>query len=99
MTVTATEAKTRLGRVLDSAQRAPVTIEKNGREFAVVLAKHTFDALLAELQELRSNAETAHLLRGENGDRLRRAVRDHQSGTPMLTTTLDELEAMADDGD
>ena len=35
-TVAAKEAKNRFGRLIDDAQRGPVTIEKNGRPFAVV---------------------------------------------------------------
>lgn len=35
-TVTAKEAKNRFGQLIDDAQRGPVTINKNGRPFAVV---------------------------------------------------------------
>lgn len=34
--VTAKEAKNRFGQLIDDAQRGPVTINKNGRPFAVV---------------------------------------------------------------
>jgi prevent-host-death family protein len=37
-TVTAREAKNRLGQVLDQSQREAVTVTKQGRPFAVVIA-------------------------------------------------------------
>lgn len=44
-TFTASEAKNKLGLVLDSAQQHPVTIEKQGRPFAVVLSLETYEML------------------------------------------------------
>lgn len=52
-TVAAKEAKNRFGQLIDDAQRGPVTIEKNGRPFAVVQSyadfeeaqRHKFDVL------------------------------------------------------
>ena len=41
-TVAAKEAKNRFGRLIDDAQRGPVTIEKNGRPFAVVQSYEDF---------------------------------------------------------
>lgn len=44
LTITATEAKTRLGQVFDAAHSAPVEISKNGVPFAFVLsAKQYWD--------------------------------------------------------
>jgi antitoxin Phd len=43
MMVPAREAKNRFGELLDRAQRAPVTIGKHGRPFAVVLAGIDFE--------------------------------------------------------
>jgi len=50
MNVTATEAKNRLGQVLEQAQRQPVFIEKGGRRHSVVLSVEQYDALLAAQQ-------------------------------------------------
>ena len=46
MEVTATEAKNRLGQMLDHAQREPVFIEKSGRRHGVLLSAAHYDALL-----------------------------------------------------
>ena len=44
--MTATEAKNRLGQVLEHAQRAPVFIEKAGRRHSVVLSSARYEELL-----------------------------------------------------
>ncbi len=44
--MTATEAKNRLGHVLEHAQRAPVFIEKAGRRHSVVLSSERYEELL-----------------------------------------------------
>ena len=41
-TMAAKDAKNRFGRLIDDAQRGPVTIEKNGRPFAVVQSYEDF---------------------------------------------------------
>ncbi len=46
MNVTATEAKNRLGQVLEQAQTRPVFIEKSGRRHSVVLSIEQYEALL-----------------------------------------------------
>ena len=46
MNVTATEAKNRLGQVLEQAQTRPVFIEKSGRRHSVVLSIDQYEALL-----------------------------------------------------
>ena len=46
MDVTATEAKNRLGHVLEQAQRKPVFIEKAGRRHSVVLSNERYEELL-----------------------------------------------------
>jgi len=48
MHLTATEAKNRLGTVLEQAQRGPVFIEKSGRPHSVVLSIEQYDTLLAQ---------------------------------------------------
>jgi len=47
MEVTATEAKNRLGQMLEHAQREPVIIEKSGRRHSVLISAATYDALVA----------------------------------------------------
>lgn len=47
MEVTATEAKNRLGQMLDEAQRQPVFIGKSGRRHGVLLSVAHYEALLA----------------------------------------------------
>jgi prevent-host-death family protein len=46
MDVTATEAKNRLGQMLEHCQREPVTIEKSGRRHSVLLSAAHYDALV-----------------------------------------------------
>jgi prevent-host-death family protein len=47
MQVTATEAKNRLGQMLEHCQREPVTIEKSGRRHSVLLSAAQYDRLVA----------------------------------------------------
>jgi prevent-host-death family protein len=46
MNVTATEAKNRLGKVLEQAQTKPVFIEKAGRRHSVVISSERYEQLL-----------------------------------------------------
>ena len=46
MNVTATQAKNRLGQVLEQAQTKPVFIEKAGRRHSVVLSNERYEELL-----------------------------------------------------
>jgi prevent-host-death family protein len=50
MDITATEAKNRLGQMLDHCQREPVTINKSGRRHSVLLSAARYDELLAAVQ-------------------------------------------------
>jgi prevent-host-death family protein len=52
MDVTATEAKNRLGQMLDHCQREPVVIEKSGRRHSVLLSAAHYDALVAAAQPM-----------------------------------------------
>ncbi len=54
MEVTATEAKNRLGQVLEACQREPVIIEKSGRRHSVLLSISHYDALVAAAKATRS---------------------------------------------
>ncbi len=47
MNVTATDAKNRLGQVLEQAQTMPVFIEKAGRRHSVVLSIGQYERLVA----------------------------------------------------
>jgi prevent-host-death family protein len=47
MEVTATEAKNRLGQMLEHCQREPVTIEKSGRRHSVLISAKLYDRLVA----------------------------------------------------
>jgi len=46
MEISATEAKNRLGQVLELAQHEPVVIEKSGRRHSVLLSARQYDALV-----------------------------------------------------
>jgi prevent-host-death family protein len=45
LTLTATDAKTRFGQVLESALVEPVAIEKNGRQLAFVVSSQEYHRL------------------------------------------------------
>ena len=52
------DAKARFGKLLDTARREPVTIEKHGRAVAVVISKEEFDDIEAmKLERLRSEIQ------------------------------------------
>lgn len=56
--LSAHDAKTRFGQLLDTARREPVVIERHGRAVAVVLSKEEYDALNAiKLQQLRAEID------------------------------------------
>lgn len=45
--VTATEAKNRLGALIDDAQREPIVIQRQDRDVAVILSMAEFDRIRA----------------------------------------------------
>lgn len=52
------DAKARFGKLLDTARREPVTIEKHGRAVAVVISKEEFDDIeVMKLERLRSEVQ------------------------------------------
>jgi len=52
MKISATELKNRLGRYLDAAEQEPVSIQKSGREKAVLMSFSHYQALLkASMQQ------------------------------------------------
>ena len=76
-TVAATEAKNRLGAILDDAQREPVVIRRQDRDIAVVLS-------MAEYERLRSGNIRAFL-------DLRNEVASRAAATGLTEEKLAEL--------
>ena len=72
-TITSTEAKTNFGALLTAAQRAPVTIEKNGSPVAVMMAHEDYENYVRMMikdfdEKLRisiAQADRGELLDGE----------------------------------
>lgn len=81
-TIPATEAKNRLGAVLDTAQREPVVIRRQDRDIAVVLS-------MADYERLRSANIRAFL-------ELRDEVAAEATGAGLTDERLAEL--LSDDG-
>jgi prevent-host-death family protein len=84
LTLTATDAKTRFGQVLQSALVEPVAIEKNGRELAFVISSTQYHRLNEAIQLNRADFD-AFLVAldtpGKPNAALRRAKQRH---TTML---------------
>lgn len=76
-TVAATEAKNRLGAILDDAQREPVVIRRHDRDIAVVLS-------MAEYERLRAGNIQAFL-------DLRNEVAAHAAASGLTEERLAEL--------
>lgn len=76
-TVAATEAKNRLGAILDDAQREPVVIRRQDRDIAVVLS-------MADYERLRSGNIQAFL-------DLRKDVAGQAAATGLTDQRLAEL--------
>jgi prevent-host-death family protein len=57
--ITATEAKNRLGQVLEHAQREPVFIGKSGRRHSVLLSAEHYDALVAAASASKAKGRQA----------------------------------------
>ena len=77
-TFAASEAKNGFGRLLDTARREPVTIEKKGRPVAVVLAIEEYERLEA-LEDAwwaarAEEAEREGFVGPEEGERLMRKL-------------------------
>lgn len=75
--VPATEAKNRLGAILDDAQREPVVIRRQDRDIAVVLS-------MADYERLRSGNIQAFL-------DLRKQVADEAKANGLTDERLNEL--------
>ena len=79
--VAATDAKNRLGAILDDAQREPIVIRRQDRDIAVVLS-------MADYERLRSGNVQAFL-------ELRKQVADAAAANGLTEKRLNEL--LADD--
>jgi len=90
MAITASEARKRLFPLIKQVNddRAPVEIvSNNGR------------AYLVAAEDYESMAETDYLLRSPaNAARLMAAADEVRRGRALITKTMDELEALADEG-
>jgi prevent-host-death family protein len=81
----ATEIKNRFGEFLEKARTAPVSIEKTGREVAVMLSREEYDRLLAIEDAYWGRRAERALKKGDflgpkESDRLlRRLVREKQA--------------------
>jgi antitoxin YefM len=91
MAITASEARKRLFPLIKQVNddRAPVEIISNhGR------------AYLVAAEDYESMAETDYLLRSPaNAARLLAAADDVRRGRPLISKTIEELKAVADEGD
>lgn len=83
-TVAAREAKNRFGQLIDDAQRGPVTIEKNGRPFAVVQSYEDFQR--SERMKLDSLRTAIHEAREQYAQGL---------GEPFDQSAVDEIKSEA----
>ena len=72
--VTATEAKNRLGAILDEAQREPIVIRRQDRDIAVVLSMAEYERLRAgniqAFLDLRNDVAAHAAASGLTGKRL-----------------------------
>lgn len=80
--VPATEAKNRLGAILDAAQREPVVIRRQDRDIAVVIS-------MADYERLRGGSIQAFL-------ELRKQVASEAAANGLTARKLSKL--LADDG-
>ncbi|MCC6867317.1 MAG: type II toxin-antitoxin system Phd/YefM family antitoxin [Burkholderiales bacterium] len=79
-TIPATEAKNRLGAVLDAAQREPIVIRRQDRDIAVLLSMADYERLrsanVAALLELRDEVAAEAAAAGLTPERLAELLHD-----------------------
>jgi prevent-host-death family protein len=79
-TIPATEAKNRLGAVLDAAQREPIVIRRQDRDVAVLLSMADYERLraanAAALLELRDQVAAEAAAAGLTEERLAEILND-----------------------
>ena len=77
-TVAATEAKNRLGAILDAAQREPIVIRRQDRDIAVVLSMADYDRLrsanIGAFLDLRNEIAAEAREAGLTDERLRKLL-------------------------
>ena len=78
--VAATDAKNRLGAILDEAQREPIVIRRQDRDIAVVLSMADYERLRAgnirAFLDLRKEVAAQAAARGLTDKRLRKLLKD-----------------------
>lgn len=79
-TIPATEAKNRLGAILDAAQREPIVIRRQDRDIAVLLSMADYERLrsanVAALLELRDEVAAEAAAAGLTEERLAELLND-----------------------
>jgi prevent-host-death family protein len=79
-TVAATEAKNRLGAILDEAQREPIVIRRQDRDIVVVLSMAEYERLrsgnVRAFLELRKEVAAEAAKKGLSARRLRQLLSD-----------------------
>jgi prevent-host-death family protein len=79
-TIQATEAKNRLGAVLDEAQREPIVIRRQDRDIAVVLSMADYERLregnIRAFLDLRNQVATEAAANGLTEERLNELLVD-----------------------
>ncbi len=79
-TVPATEAKNRLGAILDDAQREPIVIRRQDRDIAVVLSMADYERLrsgnIQAFLDLRDQVAAEAAANGLNEERLNELLAD-----------------------
>jgi len=79
-TIPATEAKNRLGAILDAAQREPIVIRRQDRDIAVLLSMADYERLrsanVAALLELRDEIAAEAAATGLTEERLAELLND-----------------------
>lgn len=79
-TIPATEAKNRLGAILDAAQREPIVIRRQDRDIAVLLSMADYERLrsanVAALLELRDEIAAEAAAAGLTEERLAELLSD-----------------------
>jgi antitoxin YefM len=91
MAITASEARKRL---------FPLIKQVNDDRAAVEIVSNNGRAYLVAADDYESMAETDYLLRSPaNAARLMAAADDVRRGRALITKTMEELEAAADEGD
>ncbi|MFC4518438.1 MULTISPECIES: type II toxin-antitoxin system Phd/YefM family antitoxin [Cupriavidus] len=86
-TVTAKEAKNRLGEVIDESIAHPVGISRNGRLVSVLVSERLFQSMQARLEEL------------EDADWLRRAREARAGGFAPATEVAALIGRLEQDAD